>query len=33
MGILGIKNRTENWETVQHFHGLSDVATWLGASG
>lgn len=22
-GILGIKNRTENWKTVQHFHGLS----------
>ena len=26
MGILGIKNRTENWKTVQHFHGLCDVA-------
>ena len=26
MGILGIKNRTENWKTVQHFHGLSDGA-------
>lgn len=24
MGILGITNRTENWKTVQHFHGLSD---------
>ena len=26
MGILGINNRTENWKTVQHFHGLSDAA-------
>ena len=26
MGILGIKNRTENWKTVQHFHGLCDAA-------
>ena len=26
MGILGIDNRTENWKTVQHFHGLSDAA-------
>lgn len=26
MGILGIHNRTENWKTVQHFHGLSDAA-------
>ena len=26
MGILGIKNRTENWKTVQHFYGLSDNA-------
>ena len=26
MGILGINNRTENWKTVQHFHGLSDPA-------
>ena len=26
MGILGIDNRTENWKTVQHFHGLSDGA-------
>lgn len=26
MGILGIKNRTEDWKTVQHFHGLSDSA-------
>ena len=25
-GILGIKNRTENWKTVQHFHGLSQDA-------
>lgn len=25
MGILGITNRTENWKTVQHFHGLSDA--------
>lgn len=25
-GILGIKNRTENWKTVQHFHGLSPDA-------
>ena len=25
-GILGIKNRTENWKTVEHFHGLSDDA-------
>ena len=24
MGILGITNRTENWKTVQYFHGLSD---------
>lgn len=24
MGILGIENRTENWKTVQHFHGLPD---------
>ena len=23
MGILGIKNRTENWKTVRHFYGLS----------
>lgn len=23
MGILGIENRTENWKTVEHFHGLS----------
>ena len=26
MGILGITNRTENWKTVQHFHGLSGDA-------
>ena len=26
MGILGINNRTENWKTVQHFHGLPDAA-------
>ena len=26
MGILDITNRTENWKTVQHFHGLSDAA-------
>lgn len=26
MGILGIENRTENWKTVQHFHGLSNEA-------
>ena len=26
MGILGIKNRTENWKTVQHFYGLDDDA-------
>ncbi len=26
MGILGIENRTENWKTVQHFHGLSNDA-------
>ena len=24
MGILGIKNRTENWKTVQRFYGLSE---------
>ncbi len=23
MSILGIENRTENWKTVEHFHGLS----------
>ena len=26
MGILGIKNRTENWKTVQRFYGLSEYA-------
>ncbi len=26
MGILGIENRTENWKTVEHFHGLSKDA-------
>lgn len=26
MGILGIENRTENWKTVEHFHGLTDDA-------
>ena len=26
MSILGIENRTENWKTVEHFHGLSDEA-------
>ena len=26
MGILGINNRTENWKTVQRFHGLCDAA-------
>lgn len=26
MGILGIENRTENWKTVQHFHGLPNKA-------
>ena len=26
MSILGIKNRTENWKTVEHFHGLSGKA-------
>lgn len=26
MGILGIGNRTENWKTVEHFHGLSEDA-------
>ena len=26
MGILGIKNRAENWKTVQRFYGLSDNA-------
>ena len=26
MGILGIRNRTENWKTVEHFSHLSEVA-------
>lgn len=26
MSILGIENRTENWKTVEHFYGLSNVA-------
>ena len=26
MGIVGIKNRTENWKTVEHFHGLTAEA-------
>ena len=26
MSILGIENRTENWQTVQHFHGLANDA-------
>ena len=26
MGILGITNRTEDWKTVRHFHGLDDDA-------
>ena len=26
MGILGIRNRTENWKTVEHFHCLGDDA-------
>jgi hypothetical protein len=26
MGILGIRNRTENWKTVENFHALSDDA-------
>ena len=25
MGILGIRNRTENWKTVEHFSHLSEV--------
>ena len=26
MGILGIRNRTENWKTVENFYPLSEVA-------
>ena len=26
MGILGIRNRTENWKTVEYFSHLSEVA-------
>ena len=26
MGILGIKNRTEDWKTARHFCGLDDDA-------
>ena len=26
MGILGIRNRTENWKTVEHFFALNDFA-------
>ena len=26
MGILDIENRTENWKSVEHFHGISEDA-------